>query len=82
MKIKKIKNISGEHLEKVEGTNDWYFQSHFKGEVVDLYEVENLYKEGYDFEGMNIRIIHFPDGQVFAPFSLQENVYRKSCMGW
>ncbi|HHX66736.1 hypothetical protein [Miniphocaeibacter sp.] len=75
MKIKKIENISGEYLEKVEGTNEWYFQSHFKGEVIDLYEVEGLYKGGYNFEGKNIRIIHFPDGEVYIPFSLQENVY-------
>ena len=44
------------------GTDEWYYGISY--EHGDLYEAEEVFKEGYDVEGRNLCLIHYPDGDV------------------
>ena len=41
----------------------------------DLYEAEEIVKDGKIFPGMTCHLIHYPEGIVYSPFKLDENVY-------
>lgn len=72
MNIKKIKSLSSRPLDKVSGTNDWYFSSEWTG---DIYEAEEINSNGKEFEGTTMHLIHYPDGKVFMPLEKRKNVY-------
>lgn len=73
--IIKINGISNCYPEKIEGTNEWYSCSESKVPFCDLYEAEEMVNKGKVFPGINCHLIHFPDGKVYSPFKMQENVY-------
>ena len=72
MHIKKIKCPTGSYLEKVSGTQEWYYAASFTG---DLYEAEEIVELGHTFEGTELVLIHYPSGKTFEPFPRQEKVY-------
>lgn len=72
MNIKKIHALSGRPLERVSGTNDWYYSANQTG---DLYEAEEIIHNGHVFEGSTMYFIHYPDGKVIEPIAKAENVY-------
>ncbi|WP_101696283.1 hypothetical protein [Clostridium minihomine] len=72
MNIKKIEKLSSMPLDKVSGTNDWYFSAEWTG---DIYEAEEMLQRGKEFEGSTMHLIHYPDGKVFTPFERKKNVY-------
>jgi hypothetical protein len=55
------------------GTDDWYYGISY--EHGDLYEAEEVFKEGRDVEGRNLCLIHYPDGDVYRPVPKQPGVY-------
>ena len=55
------------------GTDEWYYGISY--EHGDLYEAEEVFKEGYDVEGRNLVLIHYPDGEVFRPVPKQPGIY-------
>lgn len=75
MDIIKIKDLTGGYPESVEGTSEWYYCQKGHSDFLDLYEAESLLRNGYDFNGMNCFLIHYPDGEVHSPFSLKPNFY-------
>jgi len=75
MNIIKIEGISETYPERVDGTEEWYYCKESKNSFCDLYEAEEIVKSGNMFLGMNCHLIHYPDGTVYSPFELKENVY-------
>ena len=55
------------------GTEEWYYGISY--EHGDLYEAEELFKEGRVIEGRNLCLIHYPDGKVYRPVPKQPGVY-------
>ncbi|WP_077613136.1 hypothetical protein [Clostridium sp. Marseille-P2415] len=75
MNIIKIEGISESYPERVDGTIEWYFCKDSKNCFCDLYEAEEIVKSGKMFSGMICHLIHYPEGTVYSPFELKENVY-------
>ena len=71
----KINGLVGGYPEPIDGTSEWYYSQKGADDFLDLYEAEELIKDGHPFYGMNCHLIHFPDGEVFSPFELRENFY-------
>lgn len=55
------------------GTDEWYYGISY--EHGDLYEAEEVFKEGRDVEGRNLCLVHYPDGKVYRPVPKQPGVY-------
>lgn len=75
MNIIKIEGISEAYPERIEGTMEWYFCKVSQDCFCDLYEAEEIVKAGKIFPGMTCHLIHYPEGSVYSPFALEENVY-------
>ena len=71
----KIDGLVGGYPEPIDGTSEWYYSQKGTDDFLDLYETEEIVKDGHAFGGMNCHLIHFPDGEVFSPFELRENFY-------
>lgn len=71
----KIEGIQDAYPERIEGTSEWYYCKLAANCFCDLYEAEEIVKEGHVYEGMTCVLIHYPDGQVYYPFVAKENVY-------
>lgn len=70
MKELDLKGIS--YLRPLEGTSEWYYALDYaRG---DLYEEQELYEDGKTLSGNHFFLVHFPDGEVFCPFSPTENI--------
>lgn len=75
MNIIKIEGISESYPERIDGTLEWYACQESKDYFCDLYEAEAIVKSGKIFSGMTCHLIHYPEGTVYSPFELKENVY-------
>jgi len=71
----KIDGLVDGYPEPIDGTSEWYYSQKGTDDFLDLYEAEEIVKDGHAFGGMNCHLIHFPDGEVFSPFELRENFY-------
>ena len=64
------------YIEHVPGaTNEWYYGIEY--EHGDLYEAEDIYKEGNKIKGRTLRLVHYPDGEVFDPVPKTEGCYSE-----
>ena len=75
MVIREISGIENGFFERVDGTSEWYYSHVSSKSFCDLYEAEEIVNDGYTFVGMNCVLIHYPDGKVFKPFEIRENIY-------
>lgn len=75
MNIIEIKQCPNSYPERIEGTNEWFSCYDSQMALLDLYEAEEIVKMGNRFTGLTQHLVHFPDGKVYSPFSVQENVY-------
>ena len=65
------------YLEMVPGAEgEWYYAIDY--EQGDLYEAEDLFKEGYPVKGRKLFLIHYPDGEVYVPVSKQADCYSET----
>lgn len=72
--MKTIETDGITYLELVpHGTVEWYYGISY--EHGDLYEAEEVFREGYDVEGRNLCLIHYPDGEVYRPVPKQPGIY-------
>ena len=55
------------------GTDEWYYGISY--EHGDLYEAEEVFRAGREVEGRDLRIIHYPDGEVFVPVPKKAGIY-------
>lgn len=71
-----IKNFSQNYPQQVEGSNEWFFcRRDSIGSCNDLYDSEEKFKRSGFFKGVVYDLIHFPDGKVYSPFKIEDNVY-------
>ena len=82
MKYVKIEGLTDVYPERIEGTSEWYCCKLANNCFCDLYEAEEIIKNGNTYEGMTCVLIHYPDGQVYYPFVMKENVYVDSPVFW
>ena len=75
MVIRDISGIENGFFERVDGTSEWYYSHVSSKSFCDLYEAEEIVSDGYTFVGMSCALIHYPDGKVFKPFEMRENIY-------
>lgn len=76
-KEKEMKTINTEgitYIEPVPGaTSEWYFG--VEDGHGDIYEAEELFRDGRIVKGRKLCLVHFPDGQVFFPIPKTEGHY-------
>jgi hypothetical protein len=64
------------YIEPVPGTtSEWYYGLDY--EHGDLYEAEELFREGHAVNGRRLCLVHYPDGRVFFPVPKQEGHYSE-----
>lgn len=73
--ITTIKQLPECYPEPVEGTADWYFCKQGRDSMCDLYEAEEIVNSDRMFSGMTCHLLHYPEGTVYSPFEVKENVY-------
>ena len=55
------------------GTDEWYYGISY--EHGDLYEAEEIFREGHDIEGRDLCLIHYPGGEVYRPVPKEKGIY-------
>ena len=76
MKTKTIETDGITYIEPVPGaTSEWYYGMDY--EHGDLYEAEELFKDGHVVKGRKLCLVHFPDGEVFFPVPKTEGHYSE-----
>lgn len=53
--------------------NEWYWSTDYA--CGDLYEAEEIYRNGNEVKPPRLIYIHYPDGRVVEPFVMQANQY-------
>lgn len=73
MEFKTI-NLNGiTYLEKLEGTNDWYWGSDYcQG---DLYEAEEIFEAGHAVKCNRLAFVKYPEGEVIEPILPKDGQY-------
>lgn len=72
MKIIDIPGIT--YMEPViEGTDEWYWSTDYI--YGDLYEAEELFRQGAPVQSNRIYLIHYPDGVVYEPLHPADGQY-------
>ena len=72
--MKTIETDGISYIEPVPGaTNEWYFGVDYAHG--DLYEAEELFRDGHTINGRKLCLVHYPDGAVFFPVPKTEGHY-------
>ena len=72
--MKKIRTDGITYIQQIPyGTDEWYYGISY--EHGDLYEAEEVFKDGHDVEGRKLCLIHYPDGKVYQPVPKQPGSY-------
>ena len=82
MIFRKIEDLQDVCPERIEGTDEWYCCKIAKNCFCDLYEAEEIVRNGQVYEGMTCVLIHYPDRNVYYPFVTKENVYVDAPVYW
>lgn len=72
MKIKEISGLYSFAMNKLIGTDKWYYQI---SELTDFYDLNFLASVGEELKGSEIIFISYPDGKTFKPFEKEEKIY-------
>ena len=73
MTIKRINTGGISYLAPLTGSREWYWGTdHTSG---DLYEAEELYRDGHRIRRNRLIFVHFPDGRVVEPVQAREGQY-------
>ena len=77
MKTKTIETDGITYIEPVPGaTSEWYYG--MDNEHGDLYDAEELFRDGHVVKGRKLCLVHFPDGEVFFPVPKTEGGFLSS----
>ncbi len=71
--MKSIETNGITYLESFDSCPEWYWGSNYASG--DLYEAEEMFLSGKQFESNRLIFVHFPDGKVYEPISAKENQY-------
>ena len=64
------------YIEPLPGAEgEWYFG--MDNEHGDLYEAEELFRNGHIIKGRKLCLVHYPDGRVFFPVPKAEGHYSE-----
>lgn len=64
------------YIEPVPGaTSEWYFGIDY--DHGDLFEAEELFRDGHIIKGRKLCLVHYPDGKVFFPVPKTEGHYSE-----
>lgn len=77
IKIKDLEGFTDTEIYQVTGTSQWYYSKQHKGESCDLAQVVGIIEEDGKYPGSICHLIHYPDGKVYTPFAMKENVYME-----
>lgn len=61
------------YIEPLAGSREWYWGSDYASG--DLYEAEELYRDGHPVTSNRVIFVHFPDGRVAEPILAKEGQY-------
>ncbi len=71
--IKEIKTGGISYLAPLSGSADWYWGTDFTSG--DLYEAEELWRDGHRIRQNRLILVHWPDGRVVEPVRAEEGQY-------
>lgn len=71
MKIIELDSIT--NLEPLQGTNEWYYSTDYIHG--DLYEAEELYRDGHKIQCNRLWLVHYPAGTVYQPVPAVDGQY-------
>ena len=71
MKVIETKGIT--YLEKFNTSMEWYWGTDYT--CGDLYEAEEVFRDGKRFEPNRLIFVHYPEGTVFEPIEAKNNQY-------
>ncbi len=71
--IKRINTGGIAYLEPLAGSREWYWGTDYTSG--DLYEAEELYRDGHRIKQNRLVFVHYPDGMVFEPVRAREGQY-------
>ena len=71
--IKKIHTGGITYIQPLTGTDEWYWGTDYTSG--DLYEAEELYRDGHRISSNRLVFVHFPDGTVVEPVEAKEGQY-------
>ena len=71
--IKRINTGGIAYLEPLTGSCEWYWGTDYTSG--DLYEAEELYRDGHRIKQNRLIFVHYPDGMVFEPVRAREGQY-------
>lgn len=61
------------YIEPLTGSREWYWGSDYA--MGDLYEAEEVYRDGHPVTSNRLVFVHFPDGRVVEPIVAKEGQY-------
>ena len=73
MTIKRIRTGGISCLQPLTGSRDWYWGTDYTSG--DLYEAEELYRDGRRIRQNRLIFVHYPDGRVAEPVQAREGQY-------
>ena len=73
MIIQQIKTGGIGYLSPLMGSTDWYWGTDYTSG--DLYEAEELYRDGHRIKQNRLIFVHFPEGRVAEPVNAREGQY-------
>ncbi len=72
--MKKIDLHGITHIQPLSGEGDsWYWATDYLSG--DLYEAEELFRDGHEVKTNHLYMIHYPDGTVYEPIPTENNCY-------
>ncbi len=71
--MKKIDTQGITYIETLEGSKDWYWGTDYTSG--DLYEAEELFKQGHPINQNRLLFIHYPDGKTVQPVVVGKGQY-------
>ncbi|BAL00434.1 hypothetical protein OBV_32350 [Oscillibacter valericigenes Sjm18-20] len=71
--MKKIDTQGIAYIEPLEGSKDWYWGTDYTSG--DLYEAEELFKQGHPIHQNRLMFVHYPDGKTIQPLIAEDGQY-------
>lgn len=71
--MKKVRTQGITYIEPLEGSDEWYWGMNYASG--DLYEAEELFKQGYAVQQNKLIFVHYPEGRLVRPVLAKKGQY-------
>lgn len=71
--MKRIETQGITYIETLDGSGEWYWGSDYASG--DLYEAEELFRDGHPVSQNKLIFVHYPDGRVIQPIAAKQGQY-------